>query len=280
MLLSSSVIQESNKHHDECTLILGRYRIGSGGGSLRDRVDFRAPLRARVRGACLCPYRLGRSEGDYERRGGGAAVRAEQQVETTRRTAEADRAKQVALIEAAQEAETQAVHITTQARAERDAAQMQAAAMVELAEAARKKGLAEAEAQRALNDAINALSSDQTSLKFKLALLQALPAVIQQTVEPMKSIDGIKIIQVDGLNRAGTADSAAAPTGGNLAEQAMSAALSYRAHAPLIDSLLGEIGLSGGSLQGLVPGVRPEAPPVASVVHMAGGLPETSNGAA
>lgn len=157
---------------------------------------------------------------------------------------------------------------------------MQAAAMVELAEAARKKGLAEAEAQRALNDAINALSSDQTSLKFKLALLQALPAVIQQTVEPMKSIDGIKIIQVDGLNRAGTADSAAAPTGGNLAEQAMSAALSYRAHAPLIDSLLGEIGLSGGSLQGLVPGVRPEAPPVASVVHMAGGLPETSNGAA
>jgi uncharacterized membrane protein YqiK len=118
--------------------------------------------------------------------------------------------------------------------------------------------LAEAEAQRALNDAINALSSDQTSLKFKLALLQALPAVIQQTVEPMKAIDGIKIIQVDGLNRTGGsgADGAGpAHTGSNLAEQAMSAALSYRAHAPLIDSLLNEIGLSGGSLQGLVPGV-------------------------
>ena len=188
------------------------------------------------------------------------AVRAEQQVETTRRTAEADRAKQVALIEAAQAAETQAVHITTQARAERDAAQMQAAAMVELAEAARKKGLAEAEAQRALNDAINALSSDQTSLKFKLALLQALPAVIQQTVEPMKAIDGIKIIQVDGLNRGGSAADGVAPAanGSNLAEQAMSAALSYRAHAPLIDSLLGEIGLSGGSLQRLVPGVGTE----------------------
>ena len=107
-------------------------------------------------------------------------------------------------------------------------------------------------------DAINALSSDQTSLKFKLALLQALPAVIQQTVEPMKAIDGIKIIQVDGLNRTGGsgADGAGpAHTGSNLAEQAMSAALSYRAHAPLIDSLLNEIGLSGGSLQGLVPGV-------------------------
>ncbi|MGM3275016.1 flotillin family protein [Ralstonia sp. 24A2] len=186
------------------------------------------------------------------------AVKAEQLVETTRRTAEADRSKQVALIEAAQEAETKAVHITTQARAEKEAAQLQATAIVELAEAARKKGLAEAEAQRALNDAINALSSDQTSLKFKLALLQALPAVIQQTVEPMKAIDGIKIIQVDGLNRtggSGAEGAGPAHTGSNLAEQAMSAALSYRAHAPLIDSLLNEIGLNGGSLQGLVPGV-------------------------
>jgi uncharacterized membrane protein YqiK len=190
------------------------------------------------------------------------AVKAEQLVETTRRTAEADRAKQVALIEAAQQAETSAVHVTTQARSEREAAQMQATAIVELAEAARKKGLAEAEAQRALNDAINALSSDQTSLKFKLALLQALPAVIQQTVEPMKAIDGIKIVQVDGLNRNGggnDVDGGSGPASGhngtNLAEQAMSAALAYRAHAPLIDSLLHEVGLSGGSLQGLVPGL-------------------------
>ena len=189
------------------------------------------------------------------------AVKAEQAVVTARETAEADRAKQVALIEAAQEAETQAVQVTTRARAEREAAEMQAAAMVELAEAARKKGLADAEAQRALNDAINTLSSDQTSLKFKLALLQALPGVIEQTVEPMKAIDGIKIIQVDGLNRGGAAgEGGITPAGnGNLAEQAMSAALSYRAHAPLIDSLLQEIGLSGSSLSGLVPGAAQAA---------------------
>jgi uncharacterized membrane protein YqiK len=188
------------------------------------------------------------------------AVKAEQLVETTRRTAEADRAKQVALIEASQEAETGAVHITTSARAEREAAQMKAAAIVELAEAERKKGLAEAEAQRALNDAINALSSDQTSLKFKLALLDALPGVIAKSVEPMKAIDGIKIIQVDGLNRSGsTAAGDAAPAAGNLAEQAMSAALAYRAHAPLVDSLLGEIGLSGGTLQNMVPRLGADA---------------------
>ncbi len=70
----------------------------------------------------------------------------------------------------------------------------------------------------------------RTSLKFKLALLQALPAVIEKSVEPMKSIDGIKIIQVDGLNRGGAAGDAStgSVSGGNLAEQALSAALSYR----------------------------------------------------
>ncbi|VDY98467.1 Inner membrane protein yqiK [Escherichia coli] len=181
------------------------------------------------------------------------AVSAQQNVETTRQTAEADRAKQVALIAAAQDAETKAVELTVRAKAEKEAAEMQAAAIVELAEATRKKGLAEAEAQRALNDAINVLSDEQTSLKFKLALLQALPAVIEKSVEPMKSIDGIKIIQVDGLNRGGTAGDASAGSvsGGNLAEQALSAALSYRTQAPLIDSLLNEIGVSGGSLAAL-----------------------------
>ncbi|EFC6779059.1 TPA: flotillin family protein [Escherichia coli] len=141
------------------------------------------------------------------------AVSAQQNVETTRQTAEADRAKQVALIAAAQDAE----------------------------------------AQRALNDAINVLSDEQTSLKFKLALLQALPAVIEKSVEPMKSIDGIKIIQVDGLNRGSAAGDANTGNvgGGNLAEQALSAALSYRTQAPLIDSLLNEIGVSGGSLAAL-----------------------------
>lgn len=66
------------------------------------------------------------------------AVSAQQNVETTRQTAEADRAKQVALIAAAQDAETKAVELTVRAKAEKEAAEMQAAAIVELAEATRK----------------------------------------------------------------------------------------------------------------------------------------------
>ncbi|MFV8985379.1 flotillin family protein [Serratia fonticola] len=196
------------------------------------------------------------------------AVKAEQNVETTRQTAEADRAKQVALIEARQGAETEAMQLTLKARAEKEAAELQAAAIIELAEAARKKGLAEAETQRALNEAVNMLSSDQTSLKFKLALLQALPAIIEKSVEPMKAIEGIKIMQVDGLNRSGgiAGATAASVGGGNLAEQAMSAALAYRTHAPVIDSLLQEIGINGGSLQALTAAL-PQAQPVAPVAE-------------
>ncbi|EFV4650947.1 flotillin family protein [Salmonella enterica] len=185
------------------------------------------------------------------------AAKSEQQSQAEARAndalADAVRAKQVALIAAAQDAETKAVELTVRAKAEKEAAELQAAAIIELAEATRKKGLAEAEAQRALNDAINVLSDEQTSLKFKLALLQSLPAVIEKSVEPMRSIDGIKIIQVDGLNRGATAGDVAAggANGGNLAEQALSAALTYRTQAPLIDSLLNEIGIAGGSLKAL-----------------------------
>lgn len=197
------------------------------------------------------------------------AVKAEQNVETTRQTAEADRAKQVALIEARQKAETEAMQLTLKARAEKEAAELQAAAIIELAEAARQKGLAEAEAQRAFNDAVNMLSNDQTSLKFKLALLQAMPAIIEKSVEPMKAIEGIKIVQVDGLNRSNMAAGVTASSGGNanLAEQALSAALSYRTNAPIIDSLLQEIGINGGSLQALTAALPQTQPAVLQEVE-------------
>jgi uncharacterized membrane protein YqiK len=207
------------------------------------------------------------------------AVTAEQGVETARRTAEADREKNVALIAAAKEAETQAVHITIKAKADRDAADLQAEATIRLATAAKEKGLAEAQVQRALTEAINLLSDAQSTLKYRLALLNTLPAVIEKSVEPMKAIDGIKIVQVDGLTRGGangngSANGAAGPAtgagGGSLAESVLSAALAYRANAPIIDSLLAEIGMNGGSLTGLTQ----------HLVHPAPAWPPATPGAA
>ena len=88
---------------------------------------------------------------------------------------------------------------------------------------------------------------------IKLALIQALPAIIEKSLEPMKQIDGIKIVEVDGLTRGSAAPNGAAPAAGsgNLAEQAVAAALAYRAQSPIIDGLLKELGMTGASLSGL-----------------------------
>lgn len=70
----------------------------------------------------------------------------------------------------------------------------------------------------------------------------------------MQNIDGIKIIQVDGLNAGGGVASSAEvanTNSGNLADQVVNSALRYRAQAPLLDSLLEEVGIEGGNINAL-----------------------------
>jgi uncharacterized membrane protein YqiK len=196
------------------------------------------------------------------------AVKAEQAVETTRATASADREKQIALISASREAEQKAIAIKVAAEAEKDAANNRAAAIKTKADADRVAFEVEATGKRLINDAINVLSSEQIGMQVKLALLQSLPAIIEKSVEPMKRIDGIKIVQVDGLTRGYAANgSGPVPSGGNgsLAEQAVAAALAYRAQSPIIDGLLKELGMAGGNLKGLTQAVAPEETPPSPV---------------
>ena len=47
---------------------------------------------------------------------------------------------------------------------------------------------------------------------------------------------------------------------GNLAEQAVAAALAYRAQSPIIDGLLKELGMTGASLGGLTQAAQIDAP--------------------
>src|SRR5690606_14249620 len=89
-------------------------------------------------------------------------------------------------------------------------------------------------------------------MNIRMALIEALPRIIAESVKPMENIEGIKILHVDGLNGGGGGNAAANGHGGGIADQAVDAALRYRSQAPLIDSLLSELGLSGNSLSGLV----------------------------
>ena len=198
------------------------------------------------------------------------AVEAEERVATAREREIAERQKTIELIEAAKQAERDAIGIKVQAEAEKDAAtnraeairfeaQGEAEAEKLRAEAARVRFEVEAAGQRAINEAANILSMEQISLQTKLALLKVLPEVIRESAKPMEAIDSIKIVQVDGLTNGGRAanDGGGAGNGsgggsGNLASDAVAAALAYRAQAPVLDGLMKELGLDGSSLSGLV----------------------------
>lgn len=186
------------------------------------------------------------------------AARAEEQVKTAREVAVAERDKQIALVAAEQEAQQQAIGIKVSAEAEKDAADNHAQAIRIKAEAERVRFEVDATGIRMRNEALNTLGMEQITLQIKQALIAALPGIIEASVKPMEKIDGIKIVQVDGLNRSGgtTTDGAPASTSSNLAEQAVSAALTYRAQQPILDAVLGEIGMKGDSLAGLVSGVQ------------------------
>jgi flotillin len=215
------------------------------------------------------------------------AVAAEQGVVTARVVAESERTKRVAVIAATQEAEQQAVRITVAATAEKDAAtdraeaarlvaegQAQAARIAAQgeadatkvrADAAERQYAVDAEGKRLLNEADNLLSPSQVQFRTRIATLEALPDVVEASVKPMENIDSIRIVQVAGLGGNGGSSEEPAQSG-NLADQAVRAAMQYRVQAPLIDSLLKDIGIGDG-LGSLVTSAQPtsaaEAAPLA-----------------
>jgi uncharacterized membrane protein YqiK len=208
------------------------------------------------------------------------AVREEEAVLTVREVEKAERAKQVELVEARQAAERDAISITVAAEADKRAAEDKAEALKTLAEgeaekaraaargdadaerlraeAAAKRYEVEAEGRRRMHEADNLLSAEQIAMQIKLALLKYLPEIIRESVKPMEQIEGIKIIQVDGLTGAsnGHGGNGAAAHSGSMADQLVSSALRYRAQSPLVDSLLKEIGMDGGALNGLTEPLR------------------------
>ena len=207
-----------------------------------------------------------------------AAVKEEENVVTVRETQRAERVKAVELVEARKQAEREAIAIKVAAETQKSAAADKAEAVRTIASAEaekeriRAKGEADAEilraeaaetryavdaaGERAMNEARNLLSQEQIRMQIKQSLIKHLPEIIRESVKPMERIEGIKIIQVDGLNSGQGSGSAGAGQGAgeggnNLADQVVSSALRYRGQAPLLDSLLSEIGLKGNELNGL-----------------------------
>lgn len=213
-----------------------------------------------------------------------SAVRAAEQVITVQEGEKAERGKQIELVEAAKQAETEALRITVAAEADKRAASDKADAVRILAEgdadkfriaaqgnaegeklaadAAEKRYAVEAEGKRAIHEAENILSTNQIGMQVKMAIIKYLPDIIRESVKPMENIEGIRIVQVEGLNSGNASSSQRADlVTTNLADQVVNSALRYRAQAPIIEALLKEIGLEGSSIGGLTASLKQEVTP-------------------
>jgi uncharacterized membrane protein YqiK len=198
-----------------------------------------------------------KSEEESQARASADAARAEakkasEAIETARAVAEAERQKQIALIEAQKEAERQATAIRLAAEAEKDAASDRAAARMEeaqadadalkvRAEAKKADLLATAEGQTAIANSENELSRDIIEMKLRLAMLEAMPQIVEQMVKPAEKIDSIKIHQVTGMN-GGTGSGSG--ESGTPVNQALDSVLGMALQMPAMQALGKELGIS------------------------------------
>jgi uncharacterized membrane protein YqiK len=226
------------------------------------------------------------------------AVHEEERVFTVRETEMAERRKAIELIGAQQEAEREGIRLTMAAQAEKAAASDRGDAVrVEAeanADAEKIKSMAyrirhevEAEGLKLMNEAANMLSPEARVSAMRMKLIDRLEAIIRESSRPLERIEGIKILQVDGLMGAsggGRSDfdgsGSGGSGGGNFADNVVNSALRFRAQAPLVDQLLREIGVDSGDVGKLARGMMDKNldKPADKPSGIAGGAPTAISG--
>lgn len=184
-------------------------------------------------------------------------VKSEESVITARDIERAEREKAVHLVSA--DRESKARDIATFGAAQTDkkvAAEHAEAARISVeaetqaerlrvAAAEIRYGI-EAEGRRKLNSAENSMSQEAMTLRLKLAVIEHLERIIQASTKPLEHIESIKILHIDGLGgNISAAPGMAIGQQTSLSDQVMNSALRYKIQAPVVESILKEIGLSG-----------------------------------
>jgi uncharacterized membrane protein YqiK len=195
-------------------------------------------------------------------------VKQDENVETVRETSIAERAKEVRLIKAREEAEMQAIDVTIAAQAEKDAALNKAEAVLTEAKAAADKIRITAEAdhkrleveafgEHAINEAKNILGQEIMSFELRKILARISPQLVEASVKPMENIDSIKILQANGFGGVGGSGGGGASggSGQGVPNQLVDAALNYRMQLPIVDKMLKELGIDPSTVKGLLAGL-------------------------
>ena len=92
---------------------------------------------------------------------------------------------------------------------------------------------------------------------FKRKMLEHVEGIVAASVKPLEKIDEIKIMQLGGNGaaglgmgngRGGPGGGGGSGDGGSPTDEVINSALRYRVQAPMIDSLLADIGIDGANL--------------------------------
>lgn len=204
------------------------------------------------------------------------AVEAEESVVTARQVAEANRSKQIEVIASEadaqkaaaaeriaaetrvavaemgkREATEQAEAVLIEARAAKEAAQLAAegayADVFQKAKAVADGKMADAEAQKALNEAINNLSDAAKQHLVDMARINMTPEAIREAMKAVEKIDGISITSMDGMagafgGVAGTVDGGQNNGGGDPMAQLVNGLVRYKLTEPLLEKVIGSVG--------------------------------------
>jgi flotillin len=200
------------------------------------------------------------------------AIAAEEGVATAREVAIAERARQIAVIEATRDAEQKAKELVVAAEAERQAAEDRAEAVrtiaradadaaVTKAEAQARTYAVEAEGQRLINEARNMLAPAIVEMEITKERLRIVPLALAEAMKPLEKIGEVKIIDLGGaLGRANGANGHAGPNGASAPDSLLQTLLAYRAQAPMVDALLRESGFAGADpVSGVMGAIAPNA---------------------
>jgi uncharacterized membrane protein YqiK len=187
-------------------------------------------------------------------------VKAEEQVKTVQELAAAERAKQIVVIKAREDAEKDAVRVTVAAEAERKSAEDRAEALRTqaqaeadririVAESDQKRFEVEAVGLKAINEAKNLLGEGIMSFEVRKELVSKLEGILAAALKPAEKIESIRMLHINGMPGFNGGASQGAGSGGNSGEgglpnQLVQALLQYRMQVPMVEKMLAELNLN------------------------------------
>ena len=169
-------------------------------------------------------------------------IEAQETVQTSRDVAAAERARKLALLKAAQDAEVDDKKVKSQVSSMLAVAKAEGQAAAVRGDGERGRLLAEAEGRRAQIEAENLQSAAVLSARLEMHKLDRLPEITAQMMKPVEKIDSIRINQIAGLGQGGGANGGG-QGGGSPFNQALESILGMSVQLPLMKKIGDEIGL-------------------------------------